>query len=80
MSEVADHKQVAARAGFADVDGQNQPAPAPRFSRTPSEISGPSPHPGVHDPMALEGWGLDEKTLQDLADSGVIWRPNTLPA
>ncbi|WP_020108370.1 CaiB/BaiF CoA-transferase family protein [Nocardia sp. 348MFTsu5.1] len=78
MAEVPDHQQVSARAGFADVAGQDQPAPAPRFSRTPSAISGPSPRPGVHDASSLGEWGLDETTLQGLADSGVIWRPDHL--
>ena len=31
---------------FVDVDGTRQPAPAPRFSRTPSEVARRSPYPG----------------------------------
>ena len=34
------HAQNAARASFVEVDGILQPAPAPRFSRTPSAVQG----------------------------------------
>jgi alpha-methylacyl-CoA racemase len=36
MSEAPDHPQNKARCTFVDVDGVIQPAPAPRFSRTPA--------------------------------------------
>ena len=38
LSEAPDHPHMAERKIFVDVDGINQPAPAPRFSRTPSAI------------------------------------------
>jgi len=58
--EVPEHEQVRTRAGFAEVGDSLQPAPAPRFSRTPSEVSGASPAAGQHTPEALDGWHLDE--------------------
>lgn len=36
MGEIADHPHLAARGTIVDVDGAAQPAPAPRFSSTPS--------------------------------------------
>jgi len=38
LSEAPQHPHMAARRIFVDVDGVVQPAPAPRFSRTPSAI------------------------------------------
>ncbi|HXW28527.1 MAG TPA: CaiB/BaiF CoA-transferase family protein [Xanthobacteraceae bacterium] len=41
MSEAPDHPHLAARQTFAAIDGVLQPAPAPRFSRTPSAVQSP---------------------------------------
>jgi alpha-methylacyl-CoA racemase len=38
LSEAPQHPHMAARGVFVDHEGVRQPAPAPRFSRTPSEI------------------------------------------
>jgi alpha-methylacyl-CoA racemase len=38
LSEAPKHPHMAERKIFVDVDGITQPAPAPRFSRTPSAI------------------------------------------
>ena len=40
------------------VDGTRQPAPAPRFSRTPSTVTRRSPYPGEGGADALRDWGL----------------------
>ncbi len=40
------HPHNQARSTFVEVDGVVQPAPAPRFSRTPSSISRPPSCPG----------------------------------
>lgn len=37
LSEAREHPHLRARAAFVEVDGIAQPAPAPRFSRTPSQ-------------------------------------------
>ncbi|MDH5344550.1 MAG: CoA transferase, partial [Gammaproteobacteria bacterium] len=39
LSEAPEHAHNRARHTFVEVDGVTQPAPAPRFSRTPSAIS-----------------------------------------
>jgi alpha-methylacyl-CoA racemase len=45
LSEATEHPHNAARAVFVEVDGVRQPAPSPRFSRTPASIQGgPPPH------------------------------------
>ena len=38
MSEAPAHPHIAARETFAEIDGVLQPAPAPRFSRTPAAV------------------------------------------
>ncbi|KMO38320.1 CaiB/BaiF CoA transferase family protein [Methylobacterium aquaticum] len=42
LTEAADHPHLVARQTFVTVDDTVQPAPAPRFSRTPSAIRPPS--------------------------------------
>ena len=43
LSEAKSHPHNRARGAFVDVAGIEHPAPAPRFSRTPSAIQGPAP-------------------------------------
>ena len=57
MDEVADDPHNAERETFINIDGITQPAPAPRFSRTPN----PNPTPPIKADMieledALDGW------------------------
>jgi alpha-methylacyl-CoA racemase len=66
-SEVPEHEQVRTRRGFAWVGDSLQPAPAPRFSRTPSEVAGASPAAGQHAMDALRGWKLDQVSLEVVA-------------
>jgi len=47
MSEAADHPHMSARGVFDRTAGYAQPAPAPRFSRTPGAIQGPPCEPGA---------------------------------
>jgi alpha-methylacyl-CoA racemase len=43
LRESAEYPHLQKRQAFIDVDGIRHPAPAPRFSRTPSAIQGPAP-------------------------------------
>lgn len=56
--EAAIHPHVAARGSLVTVEGVLQPAPAPRFSRTPSELRRPPPASGAHTQEVLCEWGL----------------------
>jgi alpha-methylacyl-CoA racemase len=68
LGEAPQHPHNVARGTFAEVDGRVQPAPAPRFSRTPGAISRP-----VADPeAALAAWGLDPADLGRLRVAGAI--------
>ena len=45
LGEAPAHPHNAARGTFVEVDGVRQPAPAPRFSRTPTAVPGPAGDP-----------------------------------
>ena len=53
-----DHPHLVARGTFVEKDGVRQAAPAPRFSRTPSELGEPPAGPGQHTRAALTDWGV----------------------
>tara|TARA_Y100001970_G_scaffold148442_1_gene182256 strand:+ start:118 stop:1257 length:1140 start_codon:yes stop_codon:yes gene_type:complete len=65
-SEAYAHPHNVARETFVEVAGVKQPAPAPRFSRTPGAIDGPPPHPGEHTEEVLSSWGFSENEIQNL--------------
>jgi len=58
FDEAPNHPHMAARGTFLEAFGVVQPAPAPRFSRTPGAIQGPPPAAGEGGVQALEDWGL----------------------
>ncbi|HEY3529128.1 MAG TPA: CaiB/BaiF CoA-transferase family protein [Nocardioides sp.] len=65
MTEAFHHPHLAARETFVERDGATQPAPAPRFSRTPSTLTTPPPAKAGQDTReALMAWGIaDVDTL-----------------
>jgi alpha-methylacyl-CoA racemase len=60
LHEAAGDPHLAARQTYVTRDGVIQPAPAPRFSRTPGALSQPPPAPGQHTTDALTEWGLPD--------------------
>jgi len=66
LAEAAAHPHNAGRRTFIDVDGVTQPAPAPRFSRTVSEVG--SAAGKVRDDLerVLREWGASDATLAHL--------------
>jgi len=72
MQEAPNHPHNRQRGTFVEVDGVVQPAPAPRFSRTPSAIQRPPATPGEHTEEALREWGLSTTELVQLRGSGAI--------
>jgi alpha-methylacyl-CoA racemase len=72
LGEAPDHPHNAQRSTFVDVGGVVEPAPAPRFSRTPAPPPSPAPEPGVHGTDALEGWGFTGSEITLLTDAGII--------
>jgi alpha-methylacyl-CoA racemase len=72
IEEAPGHPHNAARHTFTEVAGVRQAAPAPRFSRTPGEISRPPAHPGQHTEDALRDWGFSPGEVAGLQAAGVI--------
>ncbi|WP_134765677.1 CaiB/BaiF CoA-transferase family protein [Nocardioides sp. 1609] len=64
-SEVADAPHVRARQTFVDGPGGRQPAPAPRFDRTPSSLPGARTAATVD---RLQAWGLSPAAAAVLTD------------
>ena len=65
-AEAPEHPHNRERATFVTSGGVLQPAPAPRFSRTPSAIQRPPPLAGAHTDAALADWGLTASELERL--------------
>ena len=72
MAEAPQHPHNQARNTFVEVAGVVQPAPSPRFSRTPGEISRPPSSPGADTDEALADWGLAEDEIAKLRSAGAV--------
>ncbi len=71
MHEAADHPHNAARGTFVRPDGVLQPAPAPRFDRTPSVLPFKAPAQGEHTAALLASVGYTREQIADLLAAGV---------
>ena len=72
MSEAAQHPHNADRGTFVEVAGMCQPAPAPRYSRTPGEIGVAPAHAGQHTAEILRDWGFDAARIEALIASHAV--------
>jgi alpha-methylacyl-CoA racemase len=72
MAEAAEHPHMKARNTILNENGILQPAPAPRFSRTPGEISRPAAWPGQHTDEVLSDWGFSADRIAKLRETGAI--------
>ena len=64
--EAAQHPHNKARENFIELAGVVQPAPAPRFDRTPSAIPSPPAFSGEHTAEVLGELGLSEEEIKGL--------------
>ena len=72
MSECQEHPHIRARGTFVEVAGTPQPGPAPRFSRSKTQISCPPPHAGQNTDEALADWGFGTGEIASLRESKAI--------
>jgi alpha-methylacyl-CoA racemase len=72
LSEAPSHPHLAARGSVVEVDGVAQPAPAPRFSRTPGEVGAPASPAGADTREALQTWGFAADEVDGLEREGVV--------
>jgi alpha-methylacyl-CoA racemase len=66
------HPANVARNSYIELDGITQPAPAPRFSRTPSSVQHGAHDPGQDTDAVLTAMGFAEQELASLKASGSI--------
>lgn len=72
LAEAPTHPHNVHRGTFVENQGVVQPAPAPRFSRTPGAIQRPPAHPGQHTDEGLTDWGFTADRVAELRDAGAI--------
>ncbi|MBZ8134509.1 CaiB/BaiF CoA-transferase family protein [Afifella sp. IM 167] len=72
LDEAMAHPQNLARGTFVEVDGVRQPAPAPRFSGTPTALPEPPSRPGADTDAVLEEWGVEAGRIVELRRSEAI--------
>ena len=72
MDEAPHHAHQHTRDGFVTIGGVPQPAPAPRFSRTPSAVPTPSESPGETSDAAMREWGFAANEIESLRCSGAL--------
>ncbi|MEV7397887.1 CaiB/BaiF CoA-transferase family protein [Aeromicrobium sp. NPDC092404] len=70
MHEAAQHPHNVARQTYVEHEDLVQPAPAPRFSRTPATLTTPPQRPGANTAEALAAWGIDD--VDRLIADGVV--------
>ncbi len=82
MTEAPNHPHNRARSAFIDVDGITQPAPAPRFSRTPAVVARGAAQPGEHTEEILREAGISDEEASALLTRGVVarWTTDTAAA
>jgi len=71
FSEARRDPHNVARSSFVTVAGVEQPAPAPRYSRTPGGVRRAPPERGEGGFAALRDWGFSDAQLQALAAKGL---------
>jgi len=71
FSEARAHPHAQARSAFQRVGSVEQPAPAPRFDRTPGRTRRPPPERGEGGREALQEWGFDAAQIAHFEALGV---------
>jgi alpha-methylacyl-CoA racemase len=72
LEEARRDPQVVARHMIVERDGVVQPAPAPRFLATPSELGVGPRTPGADTVPALTDWGIDRARIDELTAAGTV--------
>jgi len=71
MADAAGHPHNLARGTFIEVGGVCQPAPAPRFSRTPAAVPDPPPVPGSDTEAVLASLGYTPAEITALREKQI---------
>jgi alpha-methylacyl-CoA racemase len=71
FAEAAGHRQAVERGAYVDVAGVTQPAPAPRFDRTPAGLPRPNPAEGADTVAVLQEAGYSAELIAKLQARGI---------
>jgi alpha-methylacyl-CoA racemase len=71
-AEAPDHPHLRQRQTYVQLGGIAQPAPAPRFSRTPAVIGRAGPEVGADTDAVLSDAGYDPDEIADLRRQGAV--------
>jgi alpha-methylacyl-CoA racemase len=72
MSEAMEHPHMKARNTIVEANGIVQPAPAPRFSRTPGQARPVAAAPGEDGAAVLADWGWSEDAIAGLRRDNIV--------
>ncbi|MGD9703699.1 MAG: CaiB/BaiF CoA transferase family protein [Acidimicrobiia bacterium] len=72
LSEAPLHPHNVEREVFVERGGIVQPAPAPRFDRTPNTLDRLPPRPGEHTDEVLREIGYDATAIAELLEAGTV--------
>jgi alpha-methylacyl-CoA racemase len=72
LAEAPKHPHNVTRKAFIEVGGVVQPAPAPRFSRTPNAAPRPPAIPGENGTEVLGDWGFSSDEIGGLRKARAI--------
>jgi alpha-methylacyl-CoA racemase len=75
LGEAVGDPHLVARGVLVRRQGVVQPAPAPRFSATPAELSAPPRVPGADTESALADWGIEAQRIAALVAAGALSVP-----
>ncbi len=70
LTEAPSHPHLAARGTYLEHSGITQPAPAPRFSATPTRVASAPARPGAHTAQVARDWGVPALTAPAAAGGG----------
>ena len=72
LDEAPDHPHNRARSTFVEIDGIRQPAPGPKFDRTPAAVPTPPSDTGADTDGVLAELGVTAADIAKLRESGVV--------
>ena len=72
INEVMDHKHMQARNSFLKINDVTQPAPAPRFSGTPSSNPSAAPDIGQDNESVMLDIGYSKEQIKELENKGIL--------
>src|SRR5580698_6559794 len=75
MAEAPHHPHNVARQSFVEIDGVMQPAPTPRFSRTPLDRPTAPQEVGQGTRTTLADWGIPTERIAALLAGGTVIEP-----